>query len=83
VPEVNSEEQKEYIFYMVKRLFGCRKAVYRGILKNTGRLYMLFASANLLKWAWTMCPVKWAAGAVIGGKGREKTLLNGVKMSLL
>jgi IS5 family transposase len=46
----------EHIFYLVKRLFGYRKAVYRGLLKNTARLYMLFASANLLKWAWTQRP---------------------------
>jgi IS5 family transposase len=48
----------EHIFYIVKRIFGYRKAVYRGLKKNTGRLYMLFAGANLLKWAWTMRPVK-------------------------
>jgi IS5 family transposase len=33
----------EHIFYIVKRLFGYRKVVYRGLAKNTGRLYMLFA----------------------------------------
>jgi IS5 family transposase len=42
--------------YIVKRLFGYRKAVYCGLAKNTGRLYMLFAGANLLKWAWSMRP---------------------------
>ena len=41
----------EHIFYIVKRVFGYRKAVYRGLAKNTARLYMLFASANILKWA--------------------------------
>jgi hypothetical protein len=35
----------EHIFYIEKRIFGYRKVVYRGIAKNTGRLYMLFASA--------------------------------------
>jgi IS5 family transposase len=48
----------EHIFYIVKRIFGYRKAAYRGIAKNTARLYMLFASANLLKWAWSLCPLK-------------------------
>jgi IS5 family transposase len=46
----------EHIFYIVKRLFGYRKAVYRGLAKNTGRLYMLFAGANLLKWARPLSP---------------------------
>ena len=46
----------EHIFYIVKRLFGYRKAVYRGLAKNTARLYMLFASANLLKRAWSERP---------------------------
>jgi IS5 family transposase len=41
----------EHIFYIVKRLFGYRKAVYRRLAKNTARLYLLFAGANLLKWA--------------------------------
>jgi IS5 family transposase len=53
----------EHIFYIVKRIFGYRKAVYRGIAKNTGRLYMLFTGANLLKWSWTTRPVKRAAAA--------------------
>ena len=44
----------EHIFYIVKRLFGYRKAVYRGLAKNTARLYMLFAGANLLKWSWRL-----------------------------
>jgi IS5 family transposase len=40
----------DHIFYRVKRVFGYGKVVYRGILKNTGRLYMMFAGANLLTW---------------------------------
>jgi IS5 family transposase len=48
----------EHIFYRVKRVFGYGNVVYRGILKNSGGLYMVFASANLLKWAWTMRPVR-------------------------
>jgi IS5 family transposase len=37
----------EYPFYIVKRIFGCDKAVYRGINKNGCRMDMAFASANL------------------------------------
>jgi IS5 family transposase len=43
----------EHSFYMIKRLFGYRKVVYRGLAKNHARLYMLFCSANLLRWAWS------------------------------
>ena len=37
----------EYPFYIVKRIFGCDKAVYRGIKKNGCRMDMAFACANL------------------------------------
>lgn len=37
----------EYPFYIVKRIFGCDRAVYRGIQKNSYRMDMAFASANL------------------------------------
>ncbi len=37
----------EYPFYIVKRIFGCDKAIYRGIKKNSNRMDMAFASANL------------------------------------
>ena len=53
-PKVRSKV--EHIFYIVKRVFGYRKAVYRGLAKNTARLYMLFAGANILKWAWSLKP---------------------------
>jgi IS5 family transposase len=43
----------EHSFYMIKGLFGYRKVVYRGLAKNHARLYMLFCSANLLRWAWS------------------------------
>jgi IS5 family transposase len=43
----------EHSFYIVKRLFNYRKVVYRGLAKNHARLYMLFCSANLLRWAWS------------------------------
>jgi IS5 family transposase len=51
----------EHIFAIVKGLFGYRKTVYKGLKKNTARLYMLFASANLLIWAWSKRPLKPAA----------------------
>jgi IS5 family transposase len=38
----------EHPFLIVKRFFGYRKAVYKGLSKNTHRFYMLFTSANLL-----------------------------------
>lgn len=38
----------EHPFLIVKRYFGFSKTVYRGLFKNTHRLYALFASANLL-----------------------------------
>jgi len=37
----------EYPFYIVKRIFGCDRVVYRGIAKNGCRMDMAFASANL------------------------------------
>ena len=38
----------EHPFLIVKRFFGYSKTVYRGLVKNTNRLHVLFASANLL-----------------------------------
>lgn len=38
----------EHIFLIVKREFGYRKTVYRGIAKNMNRFNMLFGCANLL-----------------------------------
>jgi len=38
----------EYAFLLVKRQFGYRKTVYRGLKKNLHRLTMLICSANLL-----------------------------------
>jgi IS5 family transposase len=48
----------EHVFAIVKGLFGYRKVVYKGLKKNTARLYMLFASANLLICAWSERPIK-------------------------
>jgi IS5 family transposase len=38
----------EHPFLIIKRYFGFGKTVYRGLAKNTHRLYALFASTNLL-----------------------------------
>jgi len=38
----------EHAFRFIKAEFGYRKVAYRGLSKNLNRLYMLFASANLL-----------------------------------
>jgi hypothetical protein len=40
------------MFGIVKGLFGFCKVRYRGLKKNLAKLRMLFASANLLKYAW-------------------------------
>lgn len=40
--------QVEHAFYWLKRYFKFTKAIYRGLHKNTQRIYMLFASSNLL-----------------------------------
>jgi IS5 family transposase len=44
----------EHVFAVVNGKFGYRKTVYRGLKKNLGRLYMLFCSANLLRWSWSL-----------------------------
>jgi IS5 family transposase len=46
----------EHMFGIIKGLYGFRKVRYRGLKKNLGKLQMLFASANLLKYAWAGCP---------------------------
>ena len=38
----------EHVFLIVKRDFGYRKTVYRGIAKNMNRFHVLFGCANLL-----------------------------------
>ncbi len=38
----------EHPFLIVKKQFGYRKVVYRGLAKNLNRFYVLFASANLV-----------------------------------
>ncbi|WP_410901602.1 transposase [Ruthenibacterium lactatiformans] len=38
----------EHPFLILKREFGYKKVVYRGLEKKRNRLYFLFASANIL-----------------------------------
>jgi len=38
----------EHPFLFIKRIFGFGKTVYKGLAKNTHRLHLLSASANLL-----------------------------------
>jgi IS5 family transposase len=44
----------EHPFFVVKRLFGLRKAVYKGLAKNLDRLRLLFLSSNLLMASWRL-----------------------------
>ena len=37
----------EHVFAVVKRLFGYRKTLYRGLRKQTAKLNIMFALANL------------------------------------
>jgi IS5 family transposase len=46
----------EHMFWIVKGLFGFRKVGYRGLKKNLTKLRMLFAGANMWKYAWAGCP---------------------------
>ena len=39
----------EHSFFYIKRLFGYNKVRYRGLAKNTNRLYMLCAFANMVR----------------------------------
>ncbi|WP_458367910.1 transposase [Microbulbifer thermotolerans] len=39
----------EHAFFYIKRMFGYRKIRYRGLAKNTNRLYVLSGLANLLR----------------------------------
>lgn len=46
----------EHIFHVVKRLWGFRKVRYRGLLKNTTRVFTIFALANLYLARRRLCP---------------------------
>lgn len=51
-----------HMFGKIKGIYGFRKERYRGLKKNMGKLQVLFASANLLKYVWAGCP-DWGAAA--------------------
>ncbi len=44
----SARSKVEYLLLVVKRFFGYSKTVYRGLAKNTLRMYMLFTSAQIL-----------------------------------
>jgi transposase, IS5 family len=46
----------EHPFHVVKRLWGFTKVRYRGLAKNTARLYTMFALANLYMKRKELCP---------------------------
>ncbi len=46
----------EHAFHVVKRLWGFTKVRYRGLAKNTARLYAMFALANLYLVRKRLCP---------------------------
>lgn len=46
----------EHIFLVVKQLWGFRKVRYRGLLKNTARVFTIFALANLYLARRQLCP---------------------------
>ena len=46
----------EHAFHVVKRLWGFTKVRYRGLAKNTARLYTMFALANLYMVRKQLCP---------------------------
>ncbi len=55
-PEAAREKEKasvrakvEHAFFYIKRMFGYNKVRYRGLEKNTNRLYLLAGFANLLR----------------------------------
>jgi IS5 family transposase len=50
----------EHAFHVVKRLWGFSKVRYRGLAKNTARLFAAFALANLYLLRRRLLPRKWA-----------------------
>ena len=65
----------EHVFLIVKRFFGYDKTVYRGLAKNTHRLQVLFASANLLMCARAGRPLCRPEGNLrpfSGNRGRKR-----------
>jgi transposase, IS5 family len=49
----------EHVFHVVKRLWGFSKVRYRGLAKNTARLYTAFALANLYLMRRRLLPSQW------------------------
>jgi IS5 family transposase len=49
----------EHVFHVVKRLWGFTKVRYRGLAKNTARLYTSFALANLYLLRRRLLPPQW------------------------
>ena len=49
----------EHAFHVVKRLWGFSKVRYRGLAKNTARLYTAFALANLYLLTRRLLPPQW------------------------
>src|SRR5271170_7871488 len=49
----------EHVFHVVKRLWGFSKVRYRGLAKNTARLYTAFALANLYLLRRRLLPPQW------------------------
>jgi transposase, IS5 family len=50
----------EHAFHVVKRLWGFNKVRYRGLAKNTARLYTAFALANLYLLRRRLLPPRWS-----------------------
>jgi IS5 family transposase len=50
----------EHVFHVVKRLWGFSKVRYRGLAKNTARLFTAFALANLYLLRRRLLPRQWA-----------------------
>lgn len=47
--KVGARAKVEHAFFYIKRMFGYSKVLYRGLAKNTNRLYVLAGLANLLR----------------------------------
>ena len=50
----------EHTFHVIKRLWGFNKVRYRGLMKNTARLYTSFALANLYLLRRRLLPAQWS-----------------------
>jgi IS5 family transposase len=54
----------EHVFHVVKRLWGFSKVRYRGLAKNTARLFACFALANLYLLRRRLLPRGWSACSI-------------------